>query len=458
MSETFHAVIEFTASQLLATYVQGGELERFALTEAFAEADLAVGQYRIRHLRDLVRLGFLLGPATRAFVREVAGNMQLLRASSARRFAVLDGHVRGAINWSRTVPLQVTRPTSFVCTDPYRSFDLPENQMLRALVERHHNDLSRVLGRWGDDGPEEPKGWRLELRRTQTLLSQVRANPYYRRIAATTSSDAFRLPPRLVQRVRSRRSRLSGMILRQFLAYSAACGDGARPDAIRQALLQGLRWPNENKTFELFALFALVALLRSGAATEPTIEPVHSRAAGDGWFARACSGNIRLSVYYQTVPPDLSIRYTDNGVDPSIRDYVRIVEHYGARFGGLRPDAVIDCRRDGIRRLVLVEVKNTTNTDTVRQGLRELVDYGHLVRRRETQLPAADEVRGLLVALSVPRQSIDLRRNRDARYPYAITTARRMLAALMPEQPVPELRQLYDFCWFRDSAAFTSAP
>src|SRR5438874_6000516 len=79
------------------------------------------------------------------------------------------GNVRGAINWSRTVPLQVTRPTSFVCADPYRSFDLPENQMLLALVERHHDDLGRVLGRWagGGDRQDEAKGWRRELRRMQ---------------------------------------------------------------------------------------------------------------------------------------------------------------------------------------------------------------------------------------------------------------------------------------------------
>jgi hypothetical protein len=446
MAEIFNHVIQFTATQLLAAYVQSGELGRFALNEALAEADLAAGSYRVRHVRDLVRLGFLLSPETRSFVSAVAANMQLLRASSARRFATLEGYVRGAINWSRTVTLQVTRPTSFVCADPYRSFDLAENQMLRALIEHHHHDLGHVLNRWGG----ELDGWRLELHRTQALLEQIRTNPYYRRIPATSACDAFRLPPRLVQRVRSRRSRLSRLILRQFLAHADTCGDAARPAAVRQALLHGLRWPNENKTFELFSLFALVALLRTGAACDPVIEPIYRRSVGDGWFARARGDGVSISVYYQTVPPDLAVDFAGIGMEPSIRDYVEFLQGYGARLGGLRPDAVIDCRsRDG-RRLVLVEVKNTTSPNTIRNGMRELVDYRHLLRSRATGAAPNGEVRGLLVALSVPRKSLDVRLNAEPLpHAYAITSARRLLATLQQTEPAPELRRLADFCWFR---------
>lgn len=440
-------IVHYTASRLLATYVQSGELDTYAVDDVLARSGVAVGQYRIRDLRTLARLGFLLSKSTRCFASDVARQMQTLRASSQRHFDVVDGHVRGAINWSQTVPLQVTRPTCFVCADPQRAFDLPENHMLRAVVESHHDDLGRVQTRWPTMQGQAPSGWRRELCELGARLHAIKNNPYYQRIPRSVARGSLRLPSRLVQKVRRRRSRLAALILRQYLAYRAACGDTPQPHALRQALIDGLRWPNPHKLFELFSLFSLLHLVEQRAVARPDIVPIHSRVAGDCWFARLRSADTLVTVYYQTVPPDLRIHYAADAVDATIREYAEMLHLYGARLGSLRPDAVIDCQRGRHRRLLLVEVKHSKALPTVRQGLRELVDYCHLVRSRTTAAFGPTEIRGLLCVLDLPTPKLVFPAA-SVSGSYAITSAARLLGAVEGSEAHDELQRVASFCWF----------
>src|SRR5271157_2390852 len=127
----------YTARQLLAAYLQAGALNQYDVADCLRRSGLAIGDYRIRDLDTLIRLAFLLSGQTRDFIANILSQLHSLRASTFRRYVTLENQVRGAINWSQTVPLQVTRPCSFVCADAQRSFDLPENRMLAFLVESH---------------------------------------------------------------------------------------------------------------------------------------------------------------------------------------------------------------------------------------------------------------------------------------------------------------------------------
>jgi hypothetical protein len=443
MNQLDPKIVQFTAEQLLAAYVQSGSLGEHDVGQALAEARLAIGDYQVRHLKDLVRLSFLLSRSTREFVEHLSENLQMLRASAHREFTAMDGQVRGAINWAQTVPLQVTRPTSFVCADPRRSFDLAENRMLRALIDGHAADLERVTARWVSD----VKGWRADLRRVQDHVTRIRANPYYRQIPKPTSAEPFALSARLIERVRGRRSPLAAYILKQFLTYREICGDWPNRLQVYRCLTSALRWPDKDKLFELFTLFALTKLLKTSARATPMLIPIQTQAPGDRWFAHMRGSDVEVRVYYQNAPPDVWITYAMADADPTILEYATTLQNYGARLGSLRPDVVIDCRRGAQRRLLLVEVKNTASSGTVRQGLRELVDYRHLIRSRKGFQMHDVETMGLLTIrafpgkLGPPQQTPNSDKN-------AITTAPRILDHLDSSSSSGELARVQSFCWF----------
>jgi hypothetical protein len=432
----------------LAAYVQGGELNQYDVADCLRRSGLAIGNYQIRDLQTLVRLSFLLSGQTRDFITGILSQLHSLRASTFRRYLAFDNQVRGAINWSQTVPLQVTRPCTYVCADAQRSFDLPENRMLAFLVERHLQYLGKLL-----EGPSKSanrgiqKGWWEDLHRLREAIFEIRSNPYYRLIPRTPGANGGNLPGRLVARVRRRRSRLSAVILAHYLHHQNVCGDAPDLRAVHQVLVDGLRWPEENKLFELFALFALVDMLRRGAMVPPTVVPIAARTGGDRWFASLRGENeVRVNVYYQTFPGDLMIQYSAHDVDATIRDYVRVLIDHGDKLGMLRPDVVIDCERGRERRLLLIEVKRSNLLTTIRRGLRELVDYRHLIRPRETSVWNT-EIRGLLCVKEWPAKR--LRPGPPFSHGYAITTTRRMLDMINCQPGVGELEAMLKFCWFQ---------
>ena len=447
MAEANEPFVLYTARQLLTAYLQAGALDQYDVADCLRRSGLAIGDYQIRDLDTLVRLAFLLSRQTRGFVANILSQLQSLRASTFRRFVTLDGQVRGAINWSQTVPLQVTRPCSFVCADAQRSFDLPENRMLAFLIESHRQDLAQVLQRPSGTVQRMQKGWREDLQRLRDAILEIRSNPYYRRIPRTWGRNSGNLSGRLALRVQRRRSPLSAVVLAHYLHHRNVCGDVPDRRAVHQVLIEGLRWPDENKLFELFALFALVDLLRRGSTVPPTVLPIAARAGADRWFASLRGQNdVHVDVYYQTLPANLTIHYSAHSPDITIRDYVRVLIDHGDKLGMLRPDAVIDCWRGNERRLLLMEVKRSSLLTTIRRGLRELVDYRHLVRPREAFLCNA-EVRGLLCVKEWPVKR--LRPGTPFSHGYAITTTQRLLNMIGGHGGAAELESMLKFCWFQ---------
>lgn len=446
MDALHSSIRNYTASRLLAAYLQAGDVDMHAIDEALVLSQMVIGEYRIRGHADLVRLGFLLRKRTRIFARTVSEQMHSLRSSSQRRLTAIDGQIRGAVNWSQTIIRQITQPSRFVCSDPQRAFDLAENQMLKMVVELHTSDLERVLRRWPAQPETRSKGWRGEIHQLADDLRSIRTNPYYRRISHLVRAGRIGLSPRLVQNVRRRRARMARLILRHYLEYQATLGPAPDPLAVRRALVEGLRWPNPDKLFELFTLFRLVELLQKGHP-RALIVPIHTRGRSEGWFALLREGDVTATVYYQTVPPDLRIRYDAAIADPSIRDYATTLNTYGVHLGSLRPDVVVDCRR-GVsdRRLLLVEVKHSKVLSTIRQGLRELADYYHLVRTRQDGKPVFSDIRGLLSVLELPPSQFSL--------PVGATNGRLIItdtAGMYSSQDQdlhPDVRDLISYCWF----------
>ena len=211
----------------------------------------------------------------------------------------------------------------------------------------------------------------------------------------------------------------------------------------RRRLLEGFRWPEPHKQFELFVLFRLAELLRIGVETAELV-PIGAEAGG--WFLRLQKACVTLTVYYQISPRDASLHYRDDTGDRSIDDYVHVLTTYDKRFAKLRPDVTIEAfdSETGMRRVVVVEVKHSNDAATCRQGMRELVDYRLLYKQPGAQIQA---IRGLLCVLGAPELDVDLGNVQPFNHGHAITTAERLLGG-----DVPELGALSAFCWFQTSA------
>lgn len=433
------ARIDRETARLLIAYVQEGQAGRGGLANVLAAADLTAGGFHVRDLGLLLRLSYLMSTGTADFLAVVADLLRHARPSTRRRPVELAGQVRGAINWPQTIPVQVTRPSTYMCADPYRSFDDPIHRRLKALIARLAADAGRVTERWANAQSSTPRtGWRASLDRTRTTLAAIRRNPTYRAIGPVPEGLTA-TPARLRSAVR--RSPLAAATVAEVDVYRDVVGRTLATAAGRRRVAEGFRWPDPNKQFELFVLFRLGELLRRRAATAELAGIALAATATDRWFLRLSAGTRTVTVYYQVAPANAVVRYHGRAGEASIDDYADTLTAYGDRFGQLKPDVTIEAvdTATGRRRVLLVEVKRSDALDTLRQGLRELVDYRLLYRQPGVD---RDAIRGLLCVQAATALDIDIGSVRPFGHGHAITTAGRLL-----DGDTPELVAAVDFCW-----------
>lgn len=271
-------------------------------------------------------------------------------------------------------------------------------------------------------------------------LSQIRRNPHYRLIVPVLNVPST-VPARL--RARCQRSALARATVAEIDVYQDIMNRSLVTLEARRRLLEGFRWPEPHKRFELFVLFRLAELLREGVEAAELV-PIGAKA--ERWFMRLRKGTVVLTVYYQVSPRNAALQYRFDTGDRSIDDYTRVLAAYDKRFAQLRPDVTIEAMdiRTRQRRVVLVEVKHSEDTATCRQGLRELMDYRLLYHQDGTEV---DAIRGLLCVLGATELNVDLGNHTPFNYGHAITTAERLLVG-----DVPELAATLAFCWFQTCA------
>jgi hypothetical protein len=436
--------VESAVAGLLLTYLQKGSIRTgINVGSIFQGALIRFGAYEVRSIDELLRLAFLLSPETGTFFGNVRRELQQLRSSTNRRYVTLNGYIRGAINWSQTVPAQIACPGTFICHDPIRSFDRPENRMLVVLVEALAADLRRILHGWLPVASTS-SGWYEFLTKLDADVALVRQNPHYRLIPKPRNRD-LALDSQQIARVREGRSSFARAILSQYEVYEKVLRKSFDDPVLWMRIASGLRWPDSAKVFELFVAFQVALLLQRGSAA---LTPIGLQSRQQGWFAEIQDGHVAIQMYYQRLPSDLVLQYAGYRGDLSLEEYAMVLGQYDKVFATLRPDLVADCKHgDGRRRLLLVEVKYTQNIETCRQGLRELIDYRTLTCS-QNGLPR-EAVRGLLCVFAMPADLNAITGSTKAFYSgYAISTAERLLSN-GPCGPA-ELDALAAFCWFEE--------
>jgi len=447
---THEQVVQFTARQLLAAYLQAGSTAaHYNVEHALNRSEMRIGEYQVRNLETLLRLAFVLSERTERFLQTVDASLSQLRSNTCRTVVKRVGLVRGAVNWALTVPAQAVDPTVFFCVDARRSFKTPVNEMLAYVIESIGNHIEAVCGKCLATVKTHASGsWQSSLVDTRKRLHRIRTNAFYQQIP---QSKVANIRSRTVDRAKQRRSTLRCEIVEQYVRLSnlrKACR-GDRELAL-DYLVDGLRWPDPDKLFELFTLFAVVESLRRDSRVKPQITPIRDGGRSE-WFAKMTSvQGTNITVFYQHLPKDVTIQYGADVLDKNVRTYSSVMQQYGKRFGVLRPDIVVDCRNHRRRRLCIIEVKNTQSEGTVAHGLRELIDYCMLIRRRDGS-PLSAEIIGMLGTYSLPRESMKFGVGGE---PFqdgmAITSMQRMLKSVEEMSFVSEIGALCSYCWFQE--------
>ncbi|ELY40688.1 hypothetical protein [Natronorubrum sulfidifaciens] len=420
-------LLEQLTSDILAYAMQGSFPER-ELARSIKPEQL---DERFEEYELLLDLHFILQDDVVEFVRQLPEHLRSIRTETRTTSRTRRGTVDGRINWGDTIKKrysQYPRDSSiFVCDNRSVDYDIPENLVLKRLISVVHRTIREAEEYLRADYDWVSETWKGSEDLIDELQRIVDRNVHVRRIR---DPETYEPTERMLTTAADSRHgvyRNAAALLRGRQRLLRG-----EPDEIRRLLEETAIAPDDTDAlFELFVLFRFVATLEEMRESQPQFKTI----ATDRQEVARFEGEKEIALYHDNSARDRDLSFvavpdadTEN---PSRTDQVQLVaqEVAGNYFGKDyqnhtgRPDVIvleIISEDENEHEYLIVEVKNSTNEDTIRRGVKETLEYLAFLRVNEDFVFGRDDGEyfgsgwnGLLVVQDLAEETASLEAQSD---------------------------------------------
>ncbi len=383
-------LLERLTKDILA-YVMHGTFSERELARSIKPEQL---DERFEEYELLLDLHFILQDDVVEFVRELPERLRSIRTETRTTSRTRRGTVDGRINWSGTIKKRYAehpRDSSiFVCDNRSENYDIPENVVLKKLISVVHRAVRESEEYLRRDYDWVSETWRGNEDLIDELQRIVERNVHVRRIR---EPDVYEPTERMLttaahSRQEVYRNAASLLRARRRLFRGEA-------DEIHRLLEETAITPDdENTLFELYVLFRFVATLEDLRETQPQFRTM----ATDRQEVAKFDGEKEIVLYHDNSARDRNLSFVavpdDKKGVHSRSDKVQLVaqeiasNYFGTDYRNQtgRPDVIvleIISETDDEHEYLITEVKNSTNEETIRRGIKETLEYLAFLRVNE---------------------------------------------------------------------------
>ena len=333
-------------------------------------------------LRTLKTVHFLLSDKVRELIQVLPIILRNLSHSTKKEKEEFKGIVRGRIDWNATLKTRYSKgfndPSLFVCSPPSKFYDLEENQLLkfvlRKIISLKNNYLNFVTFTKNDE--ENPfdieklsdeKNWYEIVGNNYKMAKKTLKKVYFNDI-----SDIKMPKSKHIRKAFKNRNPLYHKIAEVYLLYEDLFineDSKTLEDLVNERLIKAT---NPHKLYEIYIFFSLVKALPHPDLT------VLSKGYESFTFDVLDDGT-EVTIHYQHLPKQLK----------KVSEYKDILDNYDIGKSYRDPDIILEFKKEGKTTFRIIEVKNTSKTDYVRDSLYKVMGYYHdyekiLYNKKET--------------------------------------------------------------------------
>jgi hypothetical protein len=420
----YDEILEQLTEDILTYAMQGGfpeeEIARQIKPEGLDE--------RFKEYELLLDLHFILQEDVIEFVRALPKQLRSIRTETESISRTRRGTVDGHINWNATIKTRYSQnpgdTSLFVCENRSEDYDIAENLVLKQLLSVIYTTLKQADDYLREDYQWVQDTWQGNEDLVSELQRIVERNVHVRRIRAPETYEPTERMLTTAEQARQSIYRDAAALVRNRQRLF----DG-EPDAIRALLNETAITPDDEHTlFELFVLFRFVSTIEDLVEERFQFKTI---ASGRQEIAHI-EGDKEIVLYHDNSASDRELSFRANVPDAGERQLSRTEKvqtvarnvasnYFQTEFQNhtARPDVItleiIDEEANEFEYLI-AEVKNSTNMQTVRQGIKEAVEYLAFLRVNEDFVFGTGENadyfgtgwNGLLVVQDMERETASL--------------------------------------------------
>ncbi|SFC51134.1 hypothetical protein SAMN05444422_109158 [Halobiforma haloterrestris] len=364
----------------------------YAMHGSFPEQELARSikpeqlDERFEEYELLLDLHFILQDDVVEFFRELPAHLRSIRTETQTTSRTRRGTVDGRINWGKTIKKRYAEHprdrSLYVCENRSEDYDIPENIVLKRLISVVHETIREAAEYLRGDYEWVTETWKGSDELIDELQRIVERNVHVRRIR---EPDTYEPTERMLTTAANSRHEVyrdAASLLRSRERLFRG-----EPDAIRQLLEETAIAPDDQDTlFELFVLFRFVATLEEMRETQPEFKTI----ATDRQELARFEGEKEIVLYHDNSARDRELSFVavpdEDKAELSRTDKVQVAaqeiagnyfrKDYRNHTG--RPDVIVlevISEDENEHEYLIVEVKNSTREATIRQGIKETLEY-----------------------------------------------------------------------------------
>ena len=359
-------------------------------------------------LNKLLDIHFLLSNDVKEFILNLSENLKRFNTSTRKQEILIRGQIKGAVSWSKTLQsrnnINPKDKTIFNCNENYKNFNTKENIVLKYFLSKIYSIIKTESFK-----NYESYDWFKNIQNMKRILENIYLkNIYLSRVEVSN----FKLNNRIIEDVSKNKNMLYKKAAK-LLKYYKNLKD-LNKDIIRELLKNTFIELSDEAT--LFEIYWILKIIKNNAKNEELY--ILEKNKQNNIVAKWENNSKLYTIYHNSSGSDEisfnttvdEIRNVDNEF---IKRQVEVIDKtnkfaneifdssYNALFNG-RPDILIEIRElnsNKLIKVVLGEVKHTTDKKYSIQGLKELLEYCKFIKDKKTSRFISEdiEIEGLLL-------------------------------------------------------------
>lgn len=356
----------------------------------------------INNLDELLQVHFLLKDEVKQFVRNLPVHIRKFKTSTKTETETVHGNIRGQIAWRETITERLKRNyqnrTIYAINEQTKNYNLNENLVLKEFIGIIYIILHQVTPTF------EKYNWFSEWLDLKKTVDHVYLKNIY---LSRVKTNKGKITERMLANTVRHRNPLYNQAARLFIEYRKVMSRNLNKQDIQELIKQTFVTPEKEEVlFELYWVIKLITSNSSNAQLQ-IIDGKQNLVASwlnNGFLYKIYhdstgSNLLRFQVTTDelqgTIVPYLNKRLDSIEKADSISKAVFGRSIDTKNFWSGRPDILVEIYDSNTKNLVKViigEVKHTTNISYAIEGLRELLDYMLLIKDKNGVYMSNQEV------------------------------------------------------------------
>lgn len=319
-------------------------------------------------LRTLKTVHFLLSDEVRELIQALPYLLRNLSHSTQKEKEEFKGIIRGRIDWNATLKTRYSKgyndPSLFVCSPPSKYYDLEENQLLKFMLKKIINLKNNYLSFVDYSKNDEENPYDMEKLSDEKDWYEIVGNNFemakktLKKVYFNDISDIKIVKAKHIRKAFKNRNALYHRVAKAFRIYEDLFinDDIERLNELVEHRL--IRATNPHKLYEIYIFYSIIKELPN-----PKLRLLH----GGNEYSTfdVLEDGTKVTVHYQYLPEPLK----------HVSEYCKILNNYVIDKSHRAPDIIMEFERDGKITYRIIEVKNSSSTNYVRDSVYKVMGY-----------------------------------------------------------------------------------